>query len=38
MFDMERYRAICDNIRAQFDQKDAAREREGEATGAPRRV
>jgi translin len=27
MFDMERYRAICAKIRAQFDQKDAARER-----------
>jgi len=27
MFDMERYRAICDKIRAQFDLKDAARER-----------
>jgi len=27
MFDMERYRAICDGIRAQFDLKDAARER-----------
>jgi len=27
MFDMERYRAICDKMRGQFDQKDAARER-----------
>lgn len=27
MFDMEQYRAICDKIRAQFDLKDAARER-----------
>jgi len=27
MFEMERYRAICDKIRAQFDLKDAARER-----------
>jgi len=27
MFDMERYRDICDKIRAQFDLKDAARER-----------
>lgn len=27
MFDMNRYRAICETIRAQFDQKDAARER-----------
>lgn len=27
MFDMERYRAICEKIRAQFDLKDTARER-----------
>jgi translin len=27
MFDIERYRAICEKIRGQFDQKDAARER-----------
>lgn len=27
MFDMERYRAICEKIRGQFDVKDAARER-----------
>ncbi len=27
MFDMERYRAICEKIRAQFDRKDDARER-----------
>ncbi len=27
MFDMERYRALCAKIRAQFDQKDRARER-----------
>ncbi len=27
MFDMDRYRAICEKIRAQFDLKDAARER-----------
>lgn len=27
MFDMPRYRAICEKIRARFDQKDAARER-----------
>ena len=27
MFDMERYRAICETIRAQFDLKDMARER-----------
>ena len=26
MFDLERYRAICEKIRAQFDLKDAARE------------
>ena len=27
MFDLPRYRAICEKIRTQFDQKDAARER-----------
>ena len=27
MFDLERYRAICQKIRGQFDRKDAARER-----------